>query len=138
MRNRARQQGFSLIEALLVLAIIGIVSGIAIPSYLGQRRRARVIGDAMANAKIMAMMLESQKADLGIYGATGSYSWTSSGSALSILPNFSPSGNTQMTYTLSIPAANSGLAFTITVVDPTLATTAYQIDQTGAQLQRLQ
>ena len=135
MPNRARQQGFSLIEVLLVVAIIGIISAIAIPAYLGQRRRARVIGDAMANAKIMAMMLESQRADNGIYGAVGSYSWTASGTALSILPNFSPNGNTQMNYGLSI--GSSGLAYTITVVDPTLALTAYQIDQTGAQLQRL-
>ena len=131
-------QGFSLVEMLLVLAIIGIVSGIAIPSYLGQRRRARVIGDAMANAKVMAMMLESQKADTGLYGALGTYTWLATGPAQSILPNFSPSGNTRMNYSLSI--VTSGLAYTITVVDPSLpgSPTAYQTDQTGAQLARLQ
>jgi type IV pilus assembly protein PilA len=36
-----RQSGFTLIELLLVLAIIGIVSAIAIPTLLGQRSRAR-------------------------------------------------------------------------------------------------
>ncbi len=138
MPNRARHQGFSLIEALLVLAIIGIISGIAIPALLSQRRRARVIGDAMANAKVMAMMLESQKADNGIYGAVNTYTWSATGSALSILPNFSPSGNTKMNYSLTI--ATSGLAYTITVIDPSLpgSPTAYQTDQTGAQLARLQ
>ena len=35
------RSGFTLIEMLLVLAIIGIVSAIAIPSLLGQRERAR-------------------------------------------------------------------------------------------------
>lgn len=34
--------GFTLIELLLVLAIIGIISAIAIPSLLGQRARAKV------------------------------------------------------------------------------------------------
>jgi prepilin-type N-terminal cleavage/methylation domain-containing protein len=135
MPSRARARGFSLIEALLVLAIIGIISAIAIPSYLGQRRRARVVGDAMANAKVMAIMLESQKADTGVYGSGGPYTWSASGSAQSVLPNFSPSGNTQMSYKLEF--ASSGLAYTITVTDPTLGVTAYQTDQTGAQLQRL-
>ena len=36
-----RQFGFTLIELLLVLAIIGIISAIAIPSLLGQRENAR-------------------------------------------------------------------------------------------------
>lgn len=35
------QKGFTLIELLLVLAIIGIISAIAIPAMLGQRENAR-------------------------------------------------------------------------------------------------
>jgi prepilin-type N-terminal cleavage/methylation domain-containing protein len=35
------QKGFTLIELLLVLAIIGIISAIAIPALLGQRARSR-------------------------------------------------------------------------------------------------
>ena len=37
-----KQKGFTLIELLLVLAIIGIISAIAVPALLGQRARARM------------------------------------------------------------------------------------------------
>ncbi len=40
--NLKRQSGFTLIELLLVLAIIGIISAIAIPALLGQREKAKV------------------------------------------------------------------------------------------------
>lgn len=39
--RRSAEAGFTLIELLLVLAIIGIISAIAIPALLGQRTRSR-------------------------------------------------------------------------------------------------
>jgi len=40
-KTMKKQSGFTLIELLLVLAIIGIISAIAIPALLGQRERAK-------------------------------------------------------------------------------------------------
>ena len=140
-----KKQGFSLIEVLLVLAIIGIISGIAIPSYMGQRRRSRVIGDAMSNAKVIAMLLEQYKADNGTYGPGGATAnWTPAsnvpvlaGYAVNPCPTFTPAGNSRMNYTVAV--GPTGLAYVLNVNDTTYAGVplVFQTDQTGATLFRL-
>jgi prepilin-type N-terminal cleavage/methylation domain-containing protein len=123
MAIRARQHGFSLVEILLVLAILGILSGFAIPQFLGQRRRARVIGDAQSNARVLAMSLESRKADNGTYGTAGPYAWTASGSRPSsdLAPSFIPKGNSKMNFALAV--GSTGLSYLLTVTDPSMAGT---------------
>ena len=133
------KQGFSLVELLLVLAIIGIISGIAIPAFIGQRKRARVIGDAKANASALAMQMESRKAESGVYGTAGTtITWiqTASGgftvSSANFLPNFSLKNATKMNYSLTVN--NSGVGYSLTVTDPkrTGSPTVLTMDQTGA------
>lgn len=144
---RNRKNGFTLIEILLVIAMIGILSGIAIPSYMGQRKRARMIGDAQTNAQVLAMALETQRADSGLYGASGAYTWWASASPASsskeakLLPGFTPKGNTKMNYVVTI--GPTGLTYLIDVHDPAgqkavLGTMVLQKDQTGAVLKKVE
>lgn len=148
---RKLKNGFTLIEILVVLAIIGIISAIAIPSYLGQRQRARVIGDASANCRVIAMQLETFKADNGSYGPPGALTWTyvttqpHYGPPTGItnpIPAFTPSGTSGISFVLNIiPSPTNpaiGLAYTLDAIDPTInpvgapvANCVYRIDETG-------
>ena len=131
---KTRQCGYTLVEILLVLAIIGIISGIAIPAFIGQRKHARVVGDAKANAKVLQMMLETRRADRGIYGTAGTYKWTNGepvGDAATLLPGFSPKGGSKMDFSLEI--TNNGASYVVNVSDPLYKSgaTIFRTNQNG-------
>ena len=63
-RNRAVRAGFTLVEVLLVLAIIGVIMAIAVPMLLGQQREAMVKATKVAIGSLEgALKLYAQNHD---------------------------------------------------------------------------
>lgn len=66
MKNRYRQQGFTLIELMIVVAIIGVLAAIAYPSYQRYVIKTKRT-DMMTEMQNIASRIESQKLALGRY-----------------------------------------------------------------------
>jgi type II secretion system protein G len=64
-----KEKGFTLVELMIVIIILAILTGIAVPSYMVLRNRAREVA-AKAELTNIATALEMYMADLGSYPAT--------------------------------------------------------------------
>ena len=78
--NSARQAGFSLIELMIVVAIMGILTGVALPAYQSYVKRGQ-------RAELRTQMFEAAHYLNCFYAANDSFSATRDGTAVAIPDN---------------------------------------------------
>ena len=109
-RLRNEEKGFTLIELLVVVIILGILTAIAIPSYLSFRGRAEDSANK-ANVRSVIPSLESYYADNNTYsGMTLAVLQSTYDQALN-LSQYALSGVSDTSYCVQSPASGTSHVF---------------------------
>ncbi len=98
MKKNEKERGFTLVELLIVVAIIAILTGIAVPNFMGARKKARV-SKALGDMHTTTNALQAYAVDHGKYMTTYSTADLVRTGLISSVPKDPFSGNDFNYYT---------------------------------------
>jgi type IV pilus assembly protein PilA len=102
MMRRRKEKGFTLIELMIVVAIVGILAAIAIPNFIGMQKRAKTT-EAKSNLGEIWTLQEAYRAENDTYVAPGASlpAGTYDGSTGWADLGFYPKGTTRYDYSVT-------------------------------------
>lgn len=122
---RAAQKGFTLIELMIVVAIIGILAAVALPAYQDYTARAKISEviltgsasrTAVSEAYAQLSKMDADQAKMGVKDEASKYvdsvKWTSSGDTVGVVTVKTKTGT-------DLPADASGKTITLTATGDT-------------------
>jgi type IV pilus assembly protein PilA len=135
-----RQRGFTLIEMMIVVAIIALLATIAIPNYINFQLRAKT-SEAKSNLGAIRTCEEAYKAENDVYLACGSNpasvpsgtkaAWTSTAAGWTDI-GFEPKGEVYYQYAVTVGGGGTTFSATATGdLDGDGTTSVYTLDQDG-------
>jgi prepilin-type N-terminal cleavage/methylation domain-containing protein len=115
------KKGVTLIELIIVVAIIGILAAIAVPAYLGQQKAAART-EAYSNLQNLRLLEEQFFAENGAYTASAA----NVAAIQALLPGFRP--GTGLTFNYAITSTSSCFVATATGTGTRVAGDVFTID----------